>query len=173
MSDSRLKIISDVEADANVVSVKKPFKLVHEMKRRYIRLEISEPVTFSVLRDNQDGFWPQGNGPSFSGRILNVSAGGVLIVTEEPVMEGTLILLKMSLQDIEVLDHIIGLVKRVDDSGGEWLIGIEFVTREYLNDVLSRGEIDVLTDAIASFDERLQETLNKYVYYKRVSEAGK
>jgi len=172
MSDPRLKIISDVEAGANVVSVKKPFKLIHEQTRRYIRLEISEPVTFSVLKDNEDGFWPDGDGASYQGGILNISAGGVLIVSTEPVGEGSLVLLKMSLQDIEVLDHIIGLVKRIDESDGEWLIGVEFIARERLNDVLSRGELDVLNAKIASFDEQLQKTLNKYVYYRRISKAS-
>jgi len=115
MNDPRLKIISDVEAGDNVLSVKKPFKLYKEEKRRYIRLEISEPIDLSILKDDVDSYWPEGDGPKYTGSILNISAGGVLVISDCPVKEGMIVLLKISLQDIEVLDNIIGLVKRVDD----------------------------------------------------------
>ena len=174
MSDPRLKIISDIEAGENVVSVKKPFKLHKEEKRRFIRLEIAEPIDLSMLKDDVNGYWPDGDGPSYKGSILNLSAGGVLVISDSPVKEGMLVLLKISLQDIEVLDNVIGLVKRVDDDAeGERLIGVEFISREYLKDVFSSSEIELLPDNIASFNELLKKTLNKYVYYKRVSEESK
>lgn len=170
MNDPRLKIISDIEAGDNVLSVKRPFKLYQDEKRRYIRLEISEPIDLSILKDDAEGYWPEGDGPDYKGSILNLSAGGVLVISDSPVKEGMLVLLKIYLQDIEVLDNIIGLVKRVDDDDTERLIGIEFISREYLNDVFSSSEIEFLPDNVASFSEQLKKTLNKYVYYKRVSE---
>ena len=173
MNDSRVKIISDIETDSNVVSVKKPFRLITENKRRYIRLEVSEPVTFTVVKDTTGGFWPDGDGPAFEGSILNLSAGGVLIVADNGLDEGTIVLLKMDLQDIEVLDHVVAMVKRSDSTDDEYLLGIEFIPREYLNDVFSRAEIDMLANRVASFDEQIRKTLNKYVYYQRVSQESK
>ncbi len=170
MSDPRMKIISDVEAGDNVVSVKLPFKLHKEQKRRFIRLEISEPVNYSLLRDHTDGFWPLGDGPVYKGSILNISAGGVLIIGQDPIEEGAIVLIKMTLQDIEILDRVIGIVKRADVDQDEWLIGIEFISKEYLGDYFSDAEYDLLQDDIASFDEQLRNVLNKYVYYKRVSD---
>lgn len=171
MSDPRLKIISDVEAGDDVLSVKSPFRLHKEEKRRYIRLEISEPIDLAILKDDVAGYWPEGDGPKYDGSILNLSAGGVLVISNSPVKEGMLVLLKICLQDIEVLDNIIGLVKRVDDDeDGERLIGIEFISREYLKDVFSSSEIEFLPENVTSFSEQLKKTLNKYVYYKRVSE---
>ncbi len=169
MSDPRLKIISDIEADDNVLSVKKPFKLHNGEKRRYIRLEISEPIDLSILKDDVNGYWPEGDGPKYDGSILNISAGGVLVISNSPVKEGMIVLLKIFLQGIEVLDNIIGLVKRVDDEEEERLIGIEFISREYLKDAFSSSDIEFLREDIASFNEQLKKTLNKYVYYKRVS----
>lgn len=170
MSDPRLKIISDIEAGENVLSVKKPFKLYKEEKRRFIRLEISEPIDLSILKDDVEGYWPEGDGPKYEGSILNLSAGGVLVLSDSPVKEGMLVLLKISLQDVEILDNIIGLVKRVDDdTDGERLIGIEFISREYLEDVFSFSEIEFLPENVTSFNEQLKKTMNKYVYYKRVS----
>ena len=74
----------------------------------------------------------------------------------------------MTLQNIEVIDHVIGLVKRADSDNGEYLIGIEFITTEYLDDYMSQAEIDVLAKKVTSFDEKLRKVLNKYVYYKRI-----
>lgn len=169
MSKSRTKIISDVEAGDNVVSVKKPFKLVAEQRRRYIRLEIDEPIKISILKDQAEGFWPDGDGPIVNGSILNISAGGVLVAGDSALGENSIIKLEITLQGIEVIRNVIGLVKRVDEDEGEYLIGVEFVAREYLDDVFSQSEIDILSKKVASFDEQLRRVLNKYVYYKRVS----
>jgi c-di-GMP-binding flagellar brake protein YcgR len=175
MTGSHSKVVSKFEAGENIASVKEPFKLVKEQRRRYIRLEISRPVRFSVLKDNSAGFWPDGDGPSCDGSILNISAGGVLIVADGAVEEGTVIVMRMSLQEVEVLDNVIGLVKRVEAEGGEYLIGIEFVTREFLNDVFTQGQLEVIPQELASFDELIKRVLNKYIYYRRVSneEAGR
>jgi len=169
MSDPRMKIISDVEAGDNVVSVKSPFKIQKEQKRRFIRLEISEPVNYSLLRDHFGGFFPQGDGPEYKGSILNISAGGVLITSEDPMEEGAIVLIKVTLQDIELIDRIIGIVKRADADENEWLVGIEFISKENLSDYFTDAEFDLLPDNIASFNERLRNVLNKYIYYKRVS----
>jgi len=169
MSKSRTKIISEIEAGENVVSVKKPFQLVKDQRRRYIRLEIGEPIQFAILKDKSEGFWPDGDGPLFKGDILNISAGGVLLVSDSAVGEGSIIVLRFSLQEIEVIDNVIGLVKRVDAEDDHYLVGVEFISNEYLDDVFSQPEIDILGNRVASFDEQLRRVLNKYVYYKRVS----
>lgn len=169
MSDPRLKIISDIEASSNVMSVRKPFKLSSDQKRRFIRLEISEPMKISILKDNAEGFWPDCNGPEYSGSLLNLSAGGALVFTDGPVQEGMIVLLTMSLQDVEIIDRIVGLVKRVDDDSEERLIGIEFVSRARLSDLLSHSEIEFLSEDITSFDEKVRTVLDKYVFRKRVS----
>jgi hypothetical protein len=173
MSKSKSKVASDIEADVNIVEVKAPFKLYKDDKRRYIRLEISNPADYSVFKDRCGGFWPKGDGPSYKGSILNISAGGALIISEIPFEEGTLLLLKMTLQEVEIIDNVIGIVKRAESDQGEWLIGVEFISRECLADYLTAAECDVISDDVASFDEQLRSALNKYVYYKRVSNENK
>jgi hypothetical protein len=169
MNPSSPKIISDIDVDEGVVSVKPPFKLSQERKRRYIRLEISEPVSYSILKDNAGGLRPEGNDSVYGGSILNISAGGVLIAGQSPIEEGAVVLLKMSLQDVEVIDKIIGVVKRAEADEKEWLIGIEFISRESLHDIFSQAELEVLPQNIASFDQQIKNTLNKYVYYRKVA----
>lgn len=173
MDETRAKIISDIETGDNVVSIKKPFKLYKDRKRRYIRLEISEPISFTILKDQSSGFQPLQDGQIHGGSILNVSAGGILIATETPLEEGSVIIMKMSLQEVEVIDKVIGVVKRADADDGEWLIGIEFISKEYLVDHFSSAELDIIPKEVASFDERLKKILNKYVYYRRSAAEGK
>ncbi len=168
MAKSTIKVPTEVEADNDVVSVKSPFKLHREKKRRYIRIEISEPVEFNVFMDTHNGFSPQGGDITYQGSILNISAGGVLMACADPLEEGTIILAKLTLQDVELLRDIIGVVKRCEIDEKGFLIGFEFIGREYLADHLSQAELDMLPDSISSFDEQLRKVLNKYVYRKRI-----
>jgi len=169
MTRTDLKIISEKMVDSDTTSVKPPFRLSQDGQRRYVRLEISEPVSYSILKDHDGRFSPQGERPYYSGSILNISAGGTLIVSEKPLEEGTILFMKMLLQDIEVLDNIIGIVKRSEMDAGDWLIGIEFVARENFADLFSEAEIKVLPENAASFDERIKATLNKYIFRKKVA----
>ncbi len=173
MSKSELKIISEKTVDPTVASVKPPFKIRQDGQRRYIRLEISEPVSYSVLKDGNGRFSPSAERPYYTGSILNISAGGMLIVSENPLEEGTMIFLKMFLQEIEALDNIIGVVKRAEMDAGDWLIGVEFVSRERLSDHLSDAELRMLPENAASFDERVKMALNKYIFYQKVTRENK
>ncbi len=174
MEKSRTKIISEVETDSNVVAVKKPFKLIKDQRRRYIRLEIDAPVEFTILKAPSEGFFPEDDGPRLTAHIINISAGGVLLESASVVPEGSLIVLKMTLKEVEAVDKILGLIKRADHDGESCLLGVEFISRDYLEDFLSRAEIDIMNERVMSFDEVIRRVLNKYVYYKRVSgETGK
>lgn len=169
MNDKPTKIISEIDLGDNIVSVKPPFRMEEDKKRRYIRLEISEPIALVVMKDRDGGFWPDGDGAGHEGRILNISAGGVLVEGTGAIEEGTLVVIKLSLHDVEIIDNIIGLVKRSELDGDAWLTGIEFLPRECLADHFSAAELNLIPTELASFGEQLRKTLNRYVYYRRVS----
>lgn len=168
MTKATINFPAELETGEDVISVKSPFKLHRDKKRRYIRMEISEPIEFNVLVDSHTGFNPSGGDIIYHGSILNISAGGVLMTCENPLEEGTVILVKLVLQDVELLQNIIGVVKRCDVDEKGYLIGFEFITSEYLVDHLSQAELEMLPENIASFDEQLRKVLNKYVYRKRI-----
>ncbi len=169
MNPSRVKVISEMATDKDVINLKPPFNVHSDKQRRYVRLQVAEPVRFALLKNSAGGFWPDGDGQSYNGAVLNISAGGVLIAAAEPVEEGAVILLRFSLQDIEVIDNVVGMVKRVDADDKEWLVGVEFVSKEYLRDIFSAAEMEVLPRNLTSFDEGIKKMLNKYVYRKRVT----
>ena len=149
---------------------KPPFQLLEDNRRRFIRIDIVEPIAFTIIKAAEGSFWPEGDGPSGSGEILNISAGGILMFTSEPVMENAVISMSLKIEGCESIDNILGLVKRTEIDSGGYLVGIESVTREKLWDILSKEEISKLPENMASFTERVQMLLNQYIYSKKLDE---
>lgn len=151
--------------------VKPPFKIMEDNRRRFIRIDIDAPISYCTIKSAEGVFWPECDGPSGSGEILNISAGGILMFTTQPTMEGTLVSMSLELSGCETIDHILGLVKRTDIDSGGYLVGIESITRERLGDVLENAEIERLPASLSSFTERLRDLLNQYIYSQKLSEA--
>lgn len=152
--------------------VKPPFKIMEDNRRRFIRIDIDAPITFCTIKSTEGTFWSQCDGPSGDGEILNISAGGILLYTTCPVMEGTLVSMSLRLEGCETIDHILGLVKRTDVDSGGYLVGVESITRERLSDVLDGQEIAQLPTTLSSFTERLRLLLNEYIYAKKLCADG-
>ncbi|MFZ5979242.1 MAG: PilZ domain-containing protein [Candidatus Zixiibacteriota bacterium] len=167
--DEKVKYVKDVATGENDLAVRKPFRMNRENQRRFIRLEISSPMTLKKIKDAAGNFWPEGDWHVINGMILNISAGGVLVEVDQPLLEGDVVSMYFTLQDVECLDNVLGLVKRVDGEDGFFLAGVEFITREYLTDLFSRGEMDLLPENLTNFDESVRTVLNKYVYAEKLS----
>ncbi|MEZ5359869.1 MAG: PilZ domain-containing protein [Candidatus Zixiibacteriota bacterium] len=150
--------------------VRAPFKIMEDNRRRFIRIDIEEPVSFSVLKTDDGGFWPDCDGPTGNGEIINISAGGMLMFVTEPLLANTLVSMSMQLTGCDPIDNILGKVKRVDVDSGGYLVGIESITREQLTDNLSSAEIDQIPKELSSFNERLRTLLNDYVYSRKLNE---
>ena len=165
----KVKFVKDVETGETELSARKPFRVDRENKRRFIRLQISSPMTMKKIKDAVGNFWPEGDWHMINGTILNISAGGVLVDIDQPLLEGDVVCMYFTLQQVECLDNVLGLVKRVDGEDGFFLAGIEFITRDYLRDLFSGGELDMLPNELTNFDDSVREVLNKYVYAERVS----
>lgn len=150
--------------------VREPFKIMEDNRRRFIRIDIEEPVSFAVIKTDDGGFWPETDGPTGQGEIINISAGGMLIFVNEPLLANTLVSMSMQLTGCEPIDNILGKVKRVDMDSGGYLVGIESITREQLADNLSNAEIERIPKELSSFNERLRALLNNYVYSRKLNE---
>ena len=150
--------------------VKPPFKIMEDNRRRFIRIDIEAPLSYCTIKGAEGTFWPRCDGPCGTGEILNISAGGILLFTAEPIMEGTMVSMSLKLEGCDTIDRILGLVKRAEIDSGGYLVGIESITRERLSDILSEQEIAQLPDNLASFTERLRALLNQYIYAKKLSD---
>jgi len=169
-SSAKAKFVKEVETHGAQPKARKPFKVQEDNRRRFIRLEIAAPMTLKKIKDREAHFWPDGDWHVINGLILNISAGGVLVELDQAVSEGDLVSMQFTLQEVETISNVIGLVKRSDVDDGAVLAGIEFLTRAQLSDLLSRAEVDLLGDKCANFHERVKQVLSKYVYREKVDE---
>jgi hypothetical protein len=165
----KVKFVKDVETESMELNTRRPFHVDRENKRRFIRLQISSPMTMKKIKDAVGNFWPDGDWHIINGTILNISAGGVLVDVDQPLLEGDVVCMSFVLQEVECLDNVLGLVKRVDGEDGFFLAGIEFITREYLNDLFSGGELEMLPNCLTNFDDSVRAVLNRYVYTESVA----
>jgi hypothetical protein len=163
-TNAKTKHVRDVAAKPVSVKVRRPFKISQEEKRRFIRLEISTPMSLKKIKDVDGSYWPEGDWHTIHGMILNISAGGVLVDLDQAVNEGDIVSMHFTLQNVEGLDNVLGLVKRADIEPEGCLAGIEFITVEFLTDHFSQAEMDLLGNTYQNFDHSVREVLNKYVY---------
>jgi hypothetical protein len=159
--------VRDVSAQPEEFVARPPFKVQQEDKRRFIRLEIASPMTLRRIKDVTGGFWTEGEWHVIDGLILNVSAGGVLVDVNQPLMEGDIVSMHFTLQEVECLENIVGLVKRVEEDDGSFLVGIEFISRKEMSDVFSKAEMELLRDSLTDFDEGVRDVLNRFVMSTR------
>jgi hypothetical protein len=159
-----VKHLSSFELQHNHVGVRPPFHLERDEQRQYVRLEIAAPVNISRIKSIDGDFWAAGEERRIEGTILNLSEGGVLVDTRHQLDSGDIVALQFTLQESESLDHVLGVVKRVEQDPDGCLTGIQFVDRQYLADKLSQGEIDLLPDKFDTFRIRVSRILQNYIY---------
>lgn len=170
-TDRKTKHIKDVSTDTAVLQARRPFKVSQEEKRRFIRLEISSPMSLKRIKDREGHYWAQGDWQLIQGLILNISTGGILVDLDQALEEGDIVSMHFTLQNVEGLDNVLGLVKRVDVDTDGCLAGIEFVTREHLVDHFSQAEMDLLDSQYTNFETSVRQVLSRYVYQESGTEA--
>ena len=156
------------EKGEGVYLVKAPLVLRRTQRRRYVRLDISAPVSFRLLRleDKEELI----SRAECSGVILNIGGGGVLLVTKARLDEGNFLVLDMNLEGCEIISGVLGRVKRVEQlDRDELLVGVEFCPQEELEYYLSSEQIAQLPVRVKSFNQKLREVLSKYIFYQQVT----
>ena len=161
----RTKFVSDVDVTPEHVKARKPFRVTADKeRRRYVRLEISAPMSLRRIKDIFGNFWPTEQDFFVEGTILNISSGGVLVDVEQPLNEGDIVAMRFRLQDCEDVNDVLGLVKRSEQDQESYLSGIEFVTRDNLRDFLTTAELDLLGTSFDDFRQCVQKVLSRYLY---------
>ncbi|HEX9916335.1 MAG TPA: PilZ domain-containing protein [candidate division Zixibacteria bacterium] len=151
-----------------VYLVKAPLVIRRSQRRRYVRLDISAPISFRLLclKDNDCLV----SKAEYSGVILNIGGGGILLVTKRKLEEGDFVIVDMSLEGCEVISGVLGRVKRSEQSSeDEFLIGVEFCPQEELEYYLTSEQIAQLPVRVKSFNQRLREVLSKYIFYQQAT----
>ncbi len=157
------KFVTEVEVADTALGIGGPFQLDQDNQRRFVRLEISAPMSLMRIRDLLGNLRPPEDGRGIPGTVLNVSAGGVLVDLSQPLSEDDLVAMHFSLQGGETLDNVLGSVKRVEQDGPSYLIGIEFIGEDHLRDRLSQAELDLLKVDLGAFARKVEDVLQKYI----------
>lgn len=133
--------------------------------RRYLRLPLATPASVRYLNGD----------PStrtfilshrIEGMLLNVGAGGALVLCEHAPQPGELLTLELSLSDQYTLGGLLGKVKRVEpDEEGGFLVGIEFGTLQHL--CLERADWQ-LPPGVMRFDNAFREALHHVLFAMEV-----
>jgi c-di-GMP-binding flagellar brake protein YcgR len=155
----------DTRANRNGwLQARTPFSIETENQRKFVRVEIALPVAVKQIKDQAGNFIPEEDVYTVNGNILNISATGMLVDLESPVSEGDVVLIRFVLQDVEPLDNVLGIVKRMDADDERYLVGIEFIGCEELRDRLTQDQFETVKDSVCSFENRVRETLIRYLY---------
>ncbi len=149
--------------DSGKTNVKPPFALSEHNRRQFIRVEIVSPLFIQRIKSVEGDFWPDGQGQPVGASIVNLSLGGVLIDLNDPFLPGDIVALRFNLQGEVIVENVLGLVKRSDESEGKYLTGVEFIDRNKLEDILSEAELNMLPLEFSGFDISIQKTLRKFI----------
>ena len=91
----------------------------------------------------------------------------------DPAREGVgRVRVRLTVHAVGSLDNVLGTVKRVDQDENCYLVGIEFIGRDYLLDRLSEGEMQMLSENLSDFTQTVHDVLKKYIYRERVVSHG-
>jgi c-di-GMP-binding flagellar brake protein YcgR len=133
-------------------------------RRRYVRLDITSSIDIKLLvpaseNSNEPGLIP------FRGEVINVSAGGMLIESADALPEDQYVILEFELNSTAHLTGIVGKIKRCDtEDESQHFIGIEFCTKDDIEQNCPSEYQSLLNLQCVSFDERIRDLINKHVF---------
>lgn len=171
--NQEVKHASDAMTAAEALDSGQPFSVREENKRRFVRLEISAPMSMRRIKDTESGFWPDGENFEISGTILNISAGGLLVDLNQALERDDIVSMNFTIQGAEVLTNVLGRVKRVEIESDGCIAGIEFVTSAYLMDHFTAAEMELISQNHHHFSDSVSEVLNRHITREQLArEAG-
>ncbi|MCJ7577193.1 MAG: PilZ domain-containing protein [candidate division Zixibacteria bacterium] len=141
---------------------KDPFPIRSLQGRKYVRIEVTSPVDFRLLIPKRGRLSLAKD--QCSGKILNLSCGGLLLESRKTIPEGAFLLLSLNLNGLVILEGVLGKTKRLESTeDGEYLVGVEFCLREELENFASKEEIEKLPVKVGSFNHKLKKIILSYV----------
>lgn len=160
MSDSKNFAVK-IES-GTTTSGQTPFPVKTSHGRKYIRIELSSPVQFRLLTCKKGKV--KLSQDRTSGEILNLSEGGMLLLTPSPVPKEGFMFLTLNLNKLVVLEGVLGKIKRVEPSREEdFLVGVEFTSQKEVEELAFLEQIECLPVKVASFDRKLREVISSYL----------
>jgi len=142
-------------------------------RRRYVRLDITSPIEFKLMVPSSEEN-PEAGLIPYTGEVLNVSGGGLLVESLEFLPEGGFTVLEFELNGTDRLTGIVGRIKRCEEvEESRYLVGVEFCTSDDIDQNCPAECKKLLAEHCMSFDEKVRNLINQYVFSRKVSEQSR
>jgi rRNA processing protein Gar1 len=136
-----------------VLKNKSSFK--ERKERKVIELELEEMISFKMLSPERVELKKE-----VKGKILSFNEKGILLLTDDPLREGSFVNLSINFKGLGVLDDILGRVKRVEESDEhDFYVGVELYSPEQIK---AEALSELLPEKLESFDIKLKKSLIDY-----------
>ena len=141
-------------------------KAEKSQRRKFVRIDIQGKVTFRII--NLSATEIELSDELSSGALLNISAGGILVCTTAKASAGDYMLMNFRLKHHQKLENIIGITKRVEKQQKDFLVGVEFLTKEQLRREPHCHIAQFLPPFASYFDDELERHIVQYVYSEEI-----
>ena len=167
--------IRTVETSNQRLYVLDPPKNVRRVQRRqYVRIDFWENTSFAIIEKNTDDMTGESDLQWRKGIIIDFSAGGVLLRSNDEIEVGAILVLTLDFLNEPGLPRIVAAVcRRSFTKDGLEMAGIEFLRSELLNRSCDPTQLKKLPEAVRSFDLTVQNSLVTYVFKREVELRGK
>jgi hypothetical protein len=133
--------------------------------RRFLRLPIATPTVIRYL-NGDPATRTYILSSRLPGTLLNIGAGGALVLCENAPQPGELLTLEVRLQDEFEFGGVLGKVKRVEpDEEGGFLVGIEFGVLKTLCPERAAWQ---LPPGVVRMDDAFREALHHFLFTMEV-----
>lgn len=141
--------------ETNTTSLKEKRPKMDRPKRKAIELELEEPISFKTLSSQKGEARKEGHG-----EMLIFNHQGILILTEDPLEEGSFINLSIKFKGLGLLDGILGKVKKVEESEEhDFYVGVELYSPEKIKAEALSG---LFPEKMEGFNTKLKKSLLDY-----------
>jgi len=156
----------------NLTTIQPLSDVRRSQRRQFVRIDIAGEISFKTFDLKTSG--EELLSLDKKGELLNVSAGGILLCTEEKLRKDDIVLLNFRLKNSQRLENILGIVKRFeqadqsDDEDANYLVGIEFLSKEKALEIIPASQAEYLPSSINYFSEALEKLVVHFVYKQQV-----
>lgn len=124
-------------------------------KGKVVELELEKPINFKTC--SLPGYETEKEG---KGEMLTFNEQGILLLTDNPLKEGSFINLSIKFKGLELLEGILGKVKKVEESEEhDFYVGVELYSEEKIKAEALSG---LFPEKTVSFEAKLKKSLLEY-----------
>ena len=140
-------------------------------RREFVRIDYLSKMTYTILENlsdtNQEFKW-------FSTRTKNISAGGLLMVMNDQIEVGNLLLLKIdNYSEMGIPRFFVAICRRIITESESLLAGVEFIIAEKLHKYFKPEELEKLPVQVKKFDINNQNKLVRFIFEEQIEERKK